>query len=198
MKTRMEKTMRYAIKTFPEQEHQAFFEALATLPGDHKKFPIELVFDGVRFQYAPWNVMGAYGLFANLSCAFHFEIPAPLAPVQTVQYFFGPQVNMARKMYAGFIQTPDFGFITEVVPLVLFHRPMGIRMPGDAVNKNFRVSPYVIKGDANPIAIMLASSTNPNVGCSIIESVDEKESFLALNIQNPDMPEITINKGVTL
>lgn len=172
-----------------------FWQQLADHPMPHRHYPSVLALgQRTAFVYSPYNTLDGYADFQNPKRAMHLVVPPTPAPITSLGYLFGPPTGMARRMYVAFFYRSNEAVLAECSPIVMLHKPLGLRLESGAVYTDFAVSSAVIKGDEAPINLLYASPSNQHLSLAIREEADlTGNANLCIQLKVPMLASMTLN-----
>lgn len=182
----------YHVQHMPDS---AFWQALADHPKPYGQYPCPLTLGSrIAFVFAPFNTLEGYADFGNPKKCMHLVVPSTPAPIMSMGYLFGPPTGMSRRMFVAFFYRPNEAVLAECSPIVMLHKPLGLRLPSGAVYTDFSVASAVLKGDDAPINLLYASPSNPDLSLVIREEADfAGKSNLNIQLRVPMLASMTVN-----
>ena len=182
----------YHVQHMPDP---AFWQALADHPEPHGQYPRPLTLGSrIAFVFAPFNTQEGYADFGNPKRGMHLVVPSTPAPITSMGYLFGPPTGMSRRMFVAFFYRSNEAVLAECSPIVMLHKPLGLRLQSGAVYTDFSVASAVLKGDDAPINLLYASPSNPDLSLVIREEADfAGKSNLNIQLRVPMLASMTVN-----
>jgi hypothetical protein len=187
----------YYVQHMPDD---AFWQKLSQLPLQSAHYPEVLTLAGnIALAYSPYNAVEGYADFQDPKRALHLVVPPTPSPINSIGFLFGLPQGMSRRVYVAFFYGVNQGVLAECGPMVLLHKPVGLRLKSNAISgavyTDFTVADKVLKGDDAPICQLYASAGNPNLSLTLQEKPDADgiRSFLDIQLRVPMVASMAVN-----
>lgn len=188
--------LNYHVQHMPDA---TFWHKLTDLPLNYQHYPVVLNLGNIALAYSPYNAVEGYADFHDPKRALHLVVPPTPAPITSMGFLFGLPQGMVRKLFVAFFYGINQGVVAECGPMVMLHKPLGLRQMSQlvtgAVYTDFTVSEAVLKGDDVPINQLYASAGNPNLSLSMRETPEEGtgKSLLDIQLRVPFLASMGLN-----